>query len=105
MRHSMWNLLAKPNHLWLSVYSEIARGALAEDLRPHSLQTHGKGLQSHLLPQLISLKRYYKALVLDVAQHTCRALAVVVSKQVRACAIVLTGAGVTLVDLSLTHSS
>lgn len=39
---------------------------------------------------------------LAVAQHTCGTLALVAAEEVGAGAIVLTGTGLTLVDLSLT---
>lgn len=42
MCHSLGTPLAKANHLWFSAYTEMARGALAEDLRPHSLNTNFK---------------------------------------------------------------
>lgn len=43
--------LAKANHLWFSVYTEMARGALAEDLRLHSLHTSLK--RSAVLPATV----------------------------------------------------
>lgn len=104
MCHSLGTTLTKSNHLWSSVYAETARGALTEDPMPHSQTTSLKSPQCRLLPQPNprSLKCFNKAVVQAIAQHTCRTLAFVAPYQVSTRAIVLTGAGITLVDLSLT---
>ena len=42
MCHSQGTTLTKSNHLWSSVYADTARGALTEDLMPHSKTTSSK---------------------------------------------------------------